>query len=1194
VTEAALPTIFGAVGAALVVVAAVVFAYSGLVDNPGVPRGVLTVLTALAATTTLVLRRRGFAASAEAVGAMTTALGLIAVHLLTSAAPEPGRQVLLALASLGWAAGLVGAGRWLALRAWWGGGLAVVPVAVAVLAWADVATKPELRAAVVLTCSTATVAGCAWLERRWRTSRRRHTVESVVLTAEAVVAGFVASVMALVCGVHGSGHGLGGALVLIGLGCVGVALGRARPGAWTWIAGMYLVGGVAWTVPVVAAASRDGLSVLGAMTTSALLAWVALSVVALAVAPGRFSSLLAGGQLITVMLVAGLTMTTTTAVVAAVDAPFTSGSLALANPDWTNPWLPITWLVVAVAWVWYAALPVAVRAKPRTGTCVWITNPDPGLAPWPRGRADAPVGEPVDPDDVRVAVRGPVGDVEVPFTVWTQTAPSPGFRLAAARLASTNELVPLAQLDDPWYRPVARLGRLLGPLAPVAAAGAVGTLGLLPGTPLWASLTIWLVGGALAWAGERVLPGRTTPAAGPRPSFARVTLRPGLWVAGLGLVAFAAQLSWWSHPAALVTGVAVVALMAAWTSSARPSARPWLVACGYGYALVVAAAALAWYPPGWDPGWPATFGALAVVSAVVAVVVGRAHQLVGHTVYFTVLGVGAVPWGLAVATMFAQRTWWAAAACAAVLGVEAAVLSSRRRPQPVLVRLVATVGLVPTAAAVAVNVGPQLTSQSGAPAVLVVVALLAGVGALAAGPWARRLVAGQMDRLLASRIRAALELSALGTVLVAELLALVRESAGGVVSLRVCAVAGLAASYLATRPDRRHVWWVAWLAWSGLLWSALAMAGVGLVEAYTAPPTLVAAVIGFWFMPRARALVHLGGVATLVTLVPTLALTLGGHGVLVRTVVLAGAGLFLGVVAVLVRNTARATVLGYTAGGIAAAGAGPFVLATHTLGVARHHTLAGSDPWFDGTVSAWTPSAQFFAVLWCALVAAAFMALAGVVLGWTSQVGRWRLAGALVVVATGTLLATCALPHATLVPLVVAWLVGAVLVAGGAAGLRRARTVPPAWVWWPAAYLTFVVPWVTGAAVVEWYALPFGAAMVASGWVVVQRTPRRATAVLAPAAVAVLGPSTATLLADPATWRAIMLVLLALAFMLAGARKMWKALLALGIADMGLVVVVVFATAGVSPTPWFITLLATGGLLLTLGVYVESRRTATR
>jgi membrane glycosyltransferase len=100
------------------------------------------------------------------------------------------------------------------------------------------------------------------------------------------------------------------------------------------------------------------------------------------------------------------------------------------------------------------------------------------------------------------------------------------------------------------------------------------------------------------------------------------------------------------------------------------------------------------------------------------------------------------------------------------------------------------------------------------------------------------------------------------------------------------------------------------------------------------------------------------------------------------------------------------------------------------------------------------------------------------------------------------------------------------------------------------------------------------------------------TSALTPGVVAVLAPSTFALVADPATWRAIMLILLALGFMLLGARKMWKTLLGLGIADMAIVVVVVFATAQVSTTPWLITLLATGGLLLTLAVYAERRRNA--
>jgi hypothetical protein len=164
----------------------------------------------------------------------------------------------------------------------------------------------------------------------------------------------------------------------------------------------------------------------------------------------------------------------------------------------------------------------------------------------------------------------------------------------------------------------------------------------------------------------------------------------------------------------------------------------------------------------------------------------------------------------------------------------------------------------------------------------------------------------------------------------------------------------------------------------------------------------------------------------------------------------------------------------------------------------------------------------------------------------------------------------------------------------------------PAWLAWALAFGAVVPLWALGVASVEWYALTYGAAMVATGLALTGALPRtrltrrvtpqqassRPALALTPGVVAVLAPSTLALVADPATWRAIMLILLALAFMLLGARKMWKALLGLGIADMAVVVVVVFATAQVSTTPWLITLLATGGLLLTLAVYSERRRNA--
>ncbi len=1285
-TEASLPTVFGTVGATLVAVAGLVFAYSGLIADPTVRRTVLVLATLGVGVATLVLHRRGFGSSASAVGGLTAALGLIAVHLVTGTAHGPARLVALALAGAAWAVLLAWVGRRLRLRAWSGAGLVIAPAAVATLgdAWQPWTGSGALAAALTLLLSVGTAAGCSAVERRWRTGGRR-TVESVALTVEAAAAVAVGSVFVLVGSVDlmdaaestNRANPTVGRLVLpglmaVGLGLAAVALGRLRPGWWTWVAGTYLVGGAGWTTLLVVAAVDDvqPSTVFGAAVVTVALTWVALSLVAARsatgtadpAASGRFRSLLAGGWLVTAVLVLPLAGQTLAAVGAALAVPFGDDAgraqplgATLVNPDWTDLWLPGAWLALGLVWAWYAVLPRVVTSR---------------RSRLPRG------SQRPDPDDVLVVVAHALGNAEVPLTMWVASRPQAGSRLRSARLRSTGDPVPLDQIDDPWRFVPASLPAVAGALAPVGVGAAAGTVALITGLPLWASQVVWLVSAGLLWAADRSRARRAAatvdgPAPDQGPWFTRFAVRPGLWVSGLGLLVLAAAYSWWSRPAALAVGLVVVVATIAWSRQAVSGFRPLLVGIGYAYSLVVAGFALAWYPWGWTASWPATAGALAVVSAVVALVLGRTHRQVGHPVYFTMLAVGAVPWLLAVATMLDQRTWWAAGACTAVLAVEAAVLSSGRRPQPAAVRILATVGLVPTAAAIAINVTPQLTPGSGAPVVLPVVAVLAVVAAVVAEPWAARLAAGQMTARLAARIRAALEASALGTVVVAELLAVVRASAGPGISLAVCAITGAGAVYLATRPDRRLVWVLAWLAWSGVLWSALAWGDVGLVEAYTAPPGIVATVVAAWLVARRRTMARLAGAGLLLALTPTWVLLAVGQAMAVRAAVLTGAAALLGVAATVVHRHAqpgtpgappassgadapsadpgtsadavsqlradpgRTALLPYAAAGIFAAGLGPIVLAWHGLAAAR---AAGSsagarfgDAWFATLADdlSRTPTVLFLVAVGLALVSASLAAWAGLVAGWSTRepsrsrtaVMTWRLAPAAVLAALGPAVAAQVLDrdHVSWLgwALATAWLVGALLVGTGSVAARRSADsgtggmlaptgLSPAWLLWLLAFGAVLPLWVRGVASVEWYALPYGAALVVTGlaltgamprtrltrWVTPRQGSSRPTLALTPGVVAVLAPSTLALVADPATWRAIMLILLALGFMLLGARKMWKALLGLGIADMAVVVVVVFATAQVSTTPWLITLLATGGLLLTLAVYAERRRNA--
>ncbi|MDR3068285.1 MAG: hypothetical protein LBU50_02130, partial [Cellulomonas sp.] len=160
---ASLPTVFGAVGAALVAVAGLVFAYSGLIAEPAVRQSVLILATLGVGSATLVLHRRGFGSSASAVGGLTAVLGLIAVHLVTGTAHGPARLVALAGAGVAWAALLAWVGRRLGLRAWSGAGLVIAPLAVATLGsvWDRWTATASLAVALTLLLAVATAAECA-------------------------------------------------------------------------------------------------------------------------------------------------------------------------------------------------------------------------------------------------------------------------------------------------------------------------------------------------------------------------------------------------------------------------------------------------------------------------------------------------------------------------------------------------------------------------------------------------------------------------------------------------------------------------------------------------------------------------------------------------------------------------------------------------------------------------------------------------------------------------------------------------------------------------------------------------------------------------------------------------------------------------------------------------------------------------
>uniref|UniRef100_UPI001E3AEF83 SCO7613 C-terminal domain-containing membrane protein n=1 Tax=Cellulomonas hominis TaxID=156981 RepID=UPI001E3AEF83 len=258
---------------------------------------------------------------------------------------------------------------------------------------------------------------------------------------------------------------------------------------------------------------------------------------------------------------------------------------------------------------------------------------------------------------------------------------------------------------------------------------------------------------------------------------------------------------------------------------------------------------------------------------------------------------------------------------------------------------------------------------------------------------------------------------------------------------------------------------------------------------------------------------------------------------------------------------------------------------------------------------------------------------------------RWALAPALLAFTVGALVAVRPSWALTWT----GWVVELGLLALAVAAVRSeasrsrgtlATDVPPGWVLWLAALAWAIGAWSPRELRVEVFALPLGLALTAMGWVALRAaladvTPRpgatlpgpgavgagrpgpwavgsgvvgggaprpawpvgRTTslATLTPGILATLGPSILAIWTDPMTWRAILVVVLALGFMLEGAREMLRAPLVLGAGALPVAVLSVFAAQlgrTISAGPWLLTLLAAGGLLLVLGVFAERRRTA--
>jgi hypothetical protein len=173
--------------------------------------------------------------------------------------------------------------------------------------------------------------------------------------------------------------------------------------------------------------------------------------------------------------------------------------------------------------------------------------------------------------------------------------------------------------------------------------------------------------------------------------------------------------------------------------------------------------------------------------------------------------------------------------------------------------------------------------------------------------------------------------------------------------------------------------------------------------------------------------------------------------------------------------------------------------------------------------------------------------------------------------------------------------------------VRVPTILPPTWIVFLAAWCVAVAGWSVRDLNVEWFSLPLGLALVGAGVLVLRRgvTGQRGTlaswpvgftrswAVLAPGIVVTVLPSVLATGTNPATWRAILVLGLALAALLIGALLRYAAPFVLSLVTFGVeilvILVVLVAGRDIDPVIFYVAAGAAGVILITVAIWFERR-----
>jgi hypothetical protein len=820
----------------------------------------------------------------------------------------------------------------------------------------------------------------------------------------------------------------------------------------------------------------------------------------------------------------------------------------------------------------------------------------------------------------------------VPWPTMVGHRPVRGGALVVAMLAAVPAgFVAITQLFSPILRPFDQeslytstpsLAAILG-----LAAAALGVLGLAfavrrDGRPWhpWLVLSAWIAAATLAaapgWSGLPALGQAITGvaiAAGiglvvllvPRAGAAAVSLRAPFLVAAHVILLFLGFLSWTDESLTVAVGAAIVATLVVLALTTPVALRALYVVIGYGYALVLVARGLDLLGLEAIP----VIAYTATVASVFALAITLVRR-VRAPLWYAVLAVTAVPFVVGVATMIVERTWETALANAAIFALSLTLTLTRRPGLTRVVRSGAAALLLPSLAVVVVNVIPRIietgvvpawSGEGGAPVTLPVIATIVALVLPTTPLIAGSLRRGDVSDEDAASVRQWIEISAFVTGGIAALLSLVLETPDLSTSLLVFLIIGIGAAGASIFAKRRYGWWLAAASWTAALWCVWGLVGIRDVEPYVYPPAIAAVIIGVVLTLRGRngaSLVAPGLAIGIVTSLVVLAVSGSGADAVLpwRALALLAASLVLLLVGVVLMHRLERLAPLCLPALIASLGAA----AAGTVQAVRY-------AWELDDLGLGHPDLVVWPVLTFSVVAAILAASAG---RYLSGAGRWAQVPALVFLVVGPIAAVAP----GVAPMWVLWalmlvllalMLGTVVGALGAAG--RSTTLPPTWVVFIAAWCVAVAGWSVRDLNVEWFSLPLGLALVGAGVLVLragvleQRGTltswpvgfTRSWTVLAPGIVVTVLPSVLATGTNPATWRAILVLGLALAALLLGALLRYAAPFVLSLVTFGVeilvILVVLVAGRDIDPVIFYVAAGAAGFILITVAIWFERR-----